>query len=364
MNKQKHTAKQVVLLGAGAMIPFGGPSTLGLTERIRANSTCDTIFRIIQKDYKDSCSFETLFSAVELLLEWSFSNESNGYISSLDTSIYKSVFQKADAFKYKSRDELWETYQIVANEIMEAIKDYDFFPITTGSHKGIDLDYLGDFIIDCSKKSSCKIYTLNYDRLIPRIVGKRVYVYEGIDNQKYSYDIKKFVNHPLTHFNLHGSIYLHYDSSNSLVLNDSPIGIGNSHLISGGNPNEHKIFLPIIAGYHKTQRILSEPFNWGAGVFMYDCNTCDELLIIGYSFGDPHINSFLECFIHTSSTNIVIVDYSQDLSLPRRTINRINRVFSQNTEFEQKDDGVYSNEDNKIIVYMKGFENYIKDYNC
>lgn len=362
MEKQQNIKKQVVLLGAGAMIPFGGPTTLELTERIRLNNMCDTIFRVIQKGYKDSCNFETLLSAIELLLEWSISNESNGYISSLDTSIYKSVFQKADVFRYKSKDELWEVYQIVVNGIIEAIKDYDYYPNYTECHKGIDSIYLKDYIINVSKNSSCKIYTLNYDRLIPRILGEEVDIYEGVVNQKYSYDINKFVNHPMTHFNLHGSIYLHYDYCNRIILNDYPLEIEKPYTISGGNPNEYKIFLPIIAGYHKSQRILSEPFNFGAGVFMYDCNTCDEIVIVGYSFSDPHINSIMGNFINKKSTNITIIDNSHDLSLPRRLENRIKRVFSLDTKFSLIDNGIYRDAENKITIYLEGFDKYLYNF--
>lgn len=361
MNNLSNTHKIVFLLGAGAMIPFGGPTTQAVTERVSIFATCKYLFGILQNRYKDSCNFETLLSAIELLLEWHSSTDSNKFIASQNTSIYKSIFQMANVFRFKTKEEIWEIYRNVINEIIEVIKDYDYYPDFTNRRKGIDPLCLKKYITYYSKTSLCKIYTLNYDRLIPRILGKDVDIYEGIDNRQYAYDIKRFVNHPLTHFNLHGSIYLHYDYK-GLILNDYPLEIENPYTISGGNPNEHKIFLPIIAGYHKSQRILSEPFNFGAGVFMYDCNTCDELLIVGYSFSDSHINSIIGNFINKESTYVTIIDYSLDLSLPKRLENRIKHVFNIETRFSQIDNGTYRDAENKIIIYLGGFDKYLCNF--
>lgn len=359
MKRNGQNIKQVILLGAGAMIPFNGPTTQEITNRLKIYSNVEQIYKIIQRDYVDPCNFETLISAVELLLEWQYSKENNSYLSSQDTSIYKSVFEKETAFRNITKDKLWEIYQTITNEIMEVIKDYDYYPDIIGRYNGLGKNYLRNFFIN--KSVLCKIYTLNYDRLIPRIFGRNDEIYEGVDKQRYTYDIKRFVNHPLTHFNLHGSIYLHYDS-NGLILNDDPLEIEKPYTISGGNPNEHKIFLPIIAGYHKSQRILSEPFNFGAGVFMYDCNTCDEIVIVGYSFRDPHINSMVGNFVNKKSTNITIIDYSHNMSLPRGLMNRIKHVFSLDAKFSLIDNGTYKDEENKITIYLGGFDKYLYNY--
>ena len=361
MNQIQHRQKKVILFGAGAMIPLGGPTVSQLTKKILIHDSCKYVYQNIQRYYKDDCDFETLLSAVEFLLEWSFSNDFGEYISSQHTSILKCVFEKASAYRFKSKDELWKIYETIVNEIIEVIKDYDFYPMVTGCQKGEALVHLKDFIINNSNRSDCKIYTLNYDRLIPCIVGEEVDVYEGIENQRYSYDINKFVNHPLTHFNLHGSIYLHYDYTNGLMLKDNPLELEKPYLLSGGNPNEYKIFLPIIAGYHKSQRIMSEPFNFGVGAFMYDCNTCDELLVVGYSFRDPHINSILRAFLKISSIKITIIDYNSESVLPRSLSNRINRIFTSNYHFVLKSKGVYTNEHNNVTINMNGFNKFIEE---
>lgn len=353
-----YKSKKVILLGAGAMIPFGGSTTQELTNRLLVYDKCNTIYKIIQKDYRDTCNFETLLSAVELLLEWSFSNEGSGYLTS--QSIYKSIFQKSSSFYYKSKIDFWELYKIIVNEIIESIKEYDYYPYAIEDCKDSSSIILQRYIIECRKKSALKIYTLNYDRLIPKMIKNEENIDEGIDNNRYSYDLIKFINHPMTYFNLHGSIYIHYDCS-GLTIKDYPVELEKPYTLSGGNPNEHKIFLPIIAGYHKSQRLLSEPFNFGAGAFMYDCNTCDELMIIGYSFGDPHINSILKNFINRSSANIVIIDYSHDISFPPLIKKRIDYVFNISTTFSVINNGIFFDKDNHIMVYLIGFEKFISE---
>ena len=353
--------KTTILLGAGAMIPFGGPSVRTITERLLIHKSCEYVYRVVQQGFEEKCNFETLISALELLLEWNLSNDKTRHLTFQDTSIYRNVFQLGIPFQYHTTDKVWEIYKEIVNDIIEVIKDYDSYPQYTGIRYGKNPTMLDSFVLKLQKESNLKIYTLNYDRLIPNVIGNKLEVYEGVECESFSYNLKKFSNHHLTYYNLHGSIYIDCNPYTGIKLLDRPVVLENAILITGGNPNEQKIFLPIIAGYHKSQRMMSQPFNFGLGAFMCDCDDCETIVIVGYSFSDPHINSILSNYIKTNKAEIIIVDYSFDYVLPRRMINIVKRVFKTDTDFDRVEDGVYRNTNDTITIFIKGFDNYI-DY--
>lgn len=354
--------KTTILLGAGAMIPFGGPSTNEIIERLLVHESCKYIYDVVQQGYEEQCNFESLLSALELLLEWNLSNDKTRHLTFHNTSIYRNVFQLALPFQYHNTDTVWEIYKQVINDIIEVIKDYDYYPQYTGCRNGKDPAILDSFISKCQEDSDLKIYTLNYDRLIPNVLGNKLDVYESIESESFSYDLKKFSNHHLTYFNLHGSIYIDYNPYTGIKLLDRPVELEHAIIINGGNPNEQKIFLPIIAGYHKSQRMMSQPFNFGLGAFMCDCDVCERIVIVGYSFSDPHVNSILSNYIKTNKTEIIIVDYTFDYVHTRSIINTARRAFKTKTDFEKVEDGIYRNTSDAITIFLKGFDNYIDDF--
>lgn len=354
--------KTTILLGAGAMIPFGGPSTKAITERLLVHESCRNIYKVVQQGYEEECNFESLLSALELLLEWNRSNDNTRHLTFRETSIYRNVFQLGFPFRYHTTDMVWDIYKQVVNDIIEVIKDYDYYPQYTGCRHGKDPAILDLFFSKYQEESNLKIYTLNYDRLIPNIIGNHLEVYEGIEGESFGYNLKKFSNHHLTYFNLHGSIYIDYNPYTGIKLLDRPVELENAIIMTGGNPNEQKIFLPIIAGYHKSQRLMSQPFNFGLGAFMCDCDECETIIIVGYSFSDPHINSILSSFIKDNTTKMIIVDFSSDMQLSGFMKSSIKRVFKTNYDFEKVGNGMFHNTNDTITIFLKGFELYIEDY--
>ncbi len=354
--------KTTILLGAGAMIPFGGPSTKTITDRLLIHKSCVDINTIVSEGYEEPCNFETMLSSLELLLEWNLSNDNTKHLTFRDTSIYRNVFQLGLPFQYYTTDKVWEIYKQVINDIIEVIKDYDYYPQYTGYRYGKDPAMLDMFISKFQEDSNLKIYTLNYDRLIPNVIGNHLEIYEGIEGESYGYNLKKFTNHHLTYYNLHGSIYINYNLYTGIQLLDRPVELEDAIIMVGGNPNEQKIFLPIIAGYHKSQRMMSQPFNFGLGSFMCDCDDCETIIIVGYSFSDPHINSILSNFIKTDNTKIIIVDYSSDYVPSHSMIYTIKRVFKTKDKFVKVEDGVYRDTSNTITIFQKGFDIYIENY--
>ena len=353
----QHKSKTTILLGAGAMIPYGGHKTEELSDRLLFNSSCRLLFKHIKNDIKGICNFETMLCALEQILEWKIATGNSNSDNDVFTKMLEPYFEYKNKF---SRKDLWIIYEEAINEIIGRVKEYDCY---TPSYP-IKREELANFILNKSRKSALKIYTLNYDRLLPNVINQvGGEIYEGIISKEFNYDIEKFVNHKLTHFNLHGSIYNDYKPGKGVTLSDEPIDFYHQYFIEGGNPQEQKIFLPFITGYSKSQRMMSEPFNFGLGAFMYDCNTSDRIFVAGYSFGDPHINSILKKFVKKDSTDIVIIDYSKNHTvLPECFRDYAYQVFNiPQSEFDTSKDGEYKEISSRLSVYLKGFETYIKE---
>ena len=107
---------------------------------------------------------------------------------------------------------------------------------------------------------------------------------------------------------------------------------------------------------------MSELSNFGIAAFMNDCNTCDRLIIAGYSFGDPYVNSILKKFVKFRSTEIIIVDYNHGSQLPERlTSIPYWRFGIPQAKFIEKGSIFILDKNPHIKLYVKGFEQYIFD---
>ena len=160
-----------------------------------------------------------------------------------------------------------------------------------------------------------KIYSTNYDTLCPQILSESS-VYTATCNdpsnaieQDFVYDLTSFNNHPLTYFFLHGCTKLRRDPGNRIkyCLIEQPLPI---YAIdnSAGNPDGLTYFSPIISGYNKLQQINGKPFIFGTQAFANDLQDSNTVLALGYSFSDPHINSYLSTFSKGNSIISVTKD--------------------------------------------------------
>ncbi len=65
----------------------------------------------------------------------------------------------------------------------------------------------------------------------------------------------------------------------------------------------------IITGFQKAQKAMITPFKQMQAAFDKDCFFSEEIYIIGYSFGDEHINATLRTALrHNDKLKIIIVD--------------------------------------------------------
>lgn len=349
--------KIVYLLGSGAMIEFGGPSTSRLTEGCKSivlNSFAIGTIPLLDKTYgSGNYNFETIIASVEYLLDWAVSNESQGKTTN-NTNVIASVLRP----KIVSIDSenLWILYSELINFIIQEVNNYDYY-IDNDNNQSL----LRRYFLNIKKKRKIKIYSLNYDRLIPHVIriNEGVNRLEGVsDDRYYNYNIKRFVTSSLTYFNLHGSTYLKIKAPYQIVLSTTPERLEYPIQQLGGSPNDIKLFSPIITGYSKSSRVLSEPFNFGFASFMADCANCKKIVIAGYSLSDPHINLLLKKLIFDKDKCVDIVDYDSE-----HDYSKIETKLLANTKclvnFKLTEYGARS-QDGKIKIFLDGFVEYLR----
>ncbi|WP_304518146.1 SIR2 family protein [Cecembia rubra] len=119
------------------------------------------------------------------------------------------------------------------------------------------------------------------------------------------------------HYNLHGSIYWDVDSENSNGfripnLRKVPypsLPVNYDHTVIQNEKGKSILVAGIITGYQKIQKGALTPFRQMKFAFDRDTITADKLIIVGYSFGDEHINAAIgEAIKSNPKLKIIIVD--------------------------------------------------------
>jgi len=233
-----------------------------------------------------------------------------------------------------------------------------------------------------------RMYTLNYDRNFKILMERSKYTYsvfEGFDcsdvvayGEKLRPNIKRILEDQNchSHYNMHGSVFWRAEARNHNQL-ELPEFFLSSFAHLEVNTDEYPtfqsergktIFLSnIITGYQKTQKGIFSPFKQMQSAFDRDCILGDTLYIIGYSFGDEHINSTIRTTIsENDEIKIVIVDPSFTKGTFDQTVAL--RIFASAKNLHQMQPKTLSHDKNihvffggKITVHTKTFLQYMKD---
>lgn len=127
------------------MIPFGGPTTQELTQRLMLNNNCKTSLSSIYNWKNKEVNFEFLLSSIENLLDWKLANEDNSINLVNSNLLVEPIFQ----YRFTSLRDIWDIYREAVNEIIEGVREYDH-NISSCPKK---LNSLANFVI-CKSKTS------------------------------------------------------------------------------------------------------------------------------------------------------------------------------------------------------------------
>lgn len=376
----------MLLLGAGFPMIWGAPSSNKLLNKIIEDRKYiydsdktwgfflyDTLVSFYEGGEDTSVNFETVLAALEAILNYYFAT-TNGGRTTYNTSLTPAIFTIKEAIgnivshEGDVRKYCFDMYKHFVQLILDSIEDYDS---KVYEQEGINILF-NKFIMNLlSKNYSVKIYSTNYDSVVPQIIsnvkiytGEQCRLHQGIT---YKPDYIRNRESRLSYFSLHGSIYwdirFNYDNYYEVVKSSFVEGV-KPLSADGGNPNEQLIFSPIIVGYTKTQRCMSFPFSIGFTNFINDCCDCDKILTIGYSFSDPHINSIIHNHINHRKVqliNIGLVDNNcsfDDTNEYLRISGFVKRIYK-----EREDEEWFYSVNNEFLSYKKGTALFLENVN-
>lgn len=414
--------RAVILMGAGAAIPFGGKTTSEITDTICSENRFTTksgvpIFLAMRKYlaelYKvdiNRIDFERIFHFIMYLQEIYFTKRRN--LPSLTShSIY--ALEKIDHeiyddfFHYEILNRNNEGVIAKFHDGIDYKRTQDPDSVLINNYRKSFLNRLSrccDYAFPASLQNTIyrkqfykylnhlnnngfvlRIYTLNYDNLVPDVFeehqGYRIfngfnesgYTSDQFDHKLYDYNVSEIIekNDINSYFNLHGSFYWFFERSNNLInINDKivfckdPIKEPSEMIYGMSNPNNPIYYNTIITGYDKLQRMVLEPIKAMNNSFYLDCLNANSITTIGFSFNDPHIASILENTYSNKKPKFLHIG----LEDPKDGFSH-GELFSlgkiTNAHFNRKDflpnERTYTTKNGEFTVFRNGFDEFLND---
>lgn len=383
--KSRQRNKQIViLLGAGAAMPWGGISSRQIKNLFIADATYQTVdgitigrylFDVLDDFYGHDCSnFETFIATLETILNYVLNATNIGGINEGNTSFTPAILKLKDEIDILLTEKTIEEKRIYCGDLFRHFVNLVIDRIDEYNNNVFDyrFEIVNNNLIAFVKYFLCrnysvKFYTTNYDNIVPQLLGESFKVYEGLYKsplleKRFNFDLDAFRIARLSHFNIHGSIFLKHTIVG--IQYETLYSSFTQHLthalaINAGNPSERLLFSPIITGYNKTQRMVNKPFNLGFSALTNDLNDCEGLITVGYSFSDPHVNCILSSFTSWKKAKFIhVTKYDGDFDNPS------NREFFQLDSvtkiYTKEEDNIWLHDiNNRKHIYKQGFDHFL-----
>lgn len=322
------------------------------------------IYNILKNNglHENEINFETLINCVdELIVHYSYSNKkekkqsihksifqvinedfiNNFDVESSNGDTFKLIYPKGEKTDYEKPSynnespEQFYYIQLLNNiltSINSAVSNYSYHSpnnsnIIKEKNKTVNENFQKwvTQICDCN---ILRIYTLNYDRVF-KILTKEINIdlFEGftyddeIPVSGILPDIKKIITdfESNVHYNLHGSIFWNVNNPELPYRNFLPfITLHPYPKLNVNNPitaciqsekGNSMVISNIVTGFQKIQKTAVAPFKQMQYSFDKDCFIADEIVIVGYSFGDNHINYSLKLALqYNQNIRITLID--------------------------------------------------------
>ena len=415
--------RTVFLFGAGATLPWGSPTTAELTQLIReigfkTKNNDVTITEFIYQQLRANgysayeVNFETIISVIEELIIYYSQFTAEAKVPSL-LSVFLASRHETELLNYSieggtarhgyqlqipadvdypfskpayqneapSQFFFQQLLALLLTELTARIHRYAYHT-DSNPMKSVENEMSKLFVSwmkRLSGNSILRLYTLNYERIFKILLARAgMHVFEGFDCEEYvdrklRADVSRIQNdiESHVHYNLHGSAFWEVVELDQKQLPNPEIVLPSDFALPlTNNPASVQIekgktllVTNIITGYQKAQRGMITPFKQMQAAFDRDCCMAEEVYVIGYSFGDEHINESLKTAIrHNSKLRITIVD-------PMFLENRLDHKFAvqffpfrQDTEMRPRkvETNCYSYFGDAFMVYTMGFQEFLE----
>jgi len=323
----------LVLMGAGASVGFGAPSTACLTKSIEERILADRLakeykadyawFKIKSEltkyyreeshpyyDYQNIVNFEHIYHCAHEL------------VSTFELTLPNAVGYGPDNLRYprgpvavkyrpvlvpfieRRTNTTKQSLQVLIQHIVDSIQE----KISTAcKNPKENLDLLRKFIEKLQENYITRIYTTNYDNFILQ-ASPDLYTGFSINHESGSkrFDRQGFWAHfnQDSVFHLHGSVHINfgirsasdpdfgsfcwYDSLDEALTHRGRTS--DMRNMDGGST----VRTPIITGLNKISPLQQMPFSYYHSCLSCDAMAADIIYVIGYGLNDLHINTWLK----------------------------------------------------------------------
>lgn len=407
-SEMKCSMKRItILLGAGAMIEATGLGTGVLTDKVFESckkyklKSGEEILREFAKDfakkhsktmYPKDASFEDLFDILECYMD--YQNQDFNDTGSVILSTIK------DKYIVDDKTALFGLRRDFLDTINNAINEYDQEYSKEGA-------WMTSFFHSLIKNEKCflDVFTLNYDTWMEQILGNYVdgfidinkfnglkNAYDGLMRFSPSVYLNPLNNHTISH--LHGQICfeesdLKSEDVNAFMFEEQEYtlykystfkqaqDLRNRRIRSNLNSQSGHTIFPtnIITGRMKTDKMVWSPMQIYMHGLMKALMNNEDLIIIGYGFGDLYVNTLLFQYLqkHKDNKRVRLITYCSEKQFDDEVCAYHSLFQGRQAVFAQCMMGnpgwctynrksYYESKVSDAGIYIDGFKKYSEDY--
>ena len=203
---------------------------------------------------------------------------------------------------------------------------------------------------------------LNYDTWVEKSLNRynngfvRAELYPGIPDE-YSIFKKSMVTssdnsnrlcHPHGCVNYGGPLIGKPHGDAEICLWDRCISISKHEMQYSEGDSSKPVLSPIVTGKRKKRNFYYEPFKTYYDLIEGPMASNEVILIIGYGFGDPHINEVIRKYKKNSGKHLIVIS-----PFSKKTKEAIRTVCEYDVELT---DGVWKSDDDYAVWFISGFK--------
>ncbi len=340
-----------ILLGAGAASIWNGPSTSEINSKFEEDTTYSLedgrtvgsiIFDRLRDHYGRShiVNFETFINLLEQIYDFVISESNEGGTDPTNTSMLPLLFNLNDLTNeiYNPHNQNLPNLHLERDPVIrkriyfgDIIKHYlriirseiNNYEWPNDINAGIN-SALYQWLSSIRSKFSIRMYTTNYDRIIPEILDHHGQSYfdgfnRTVTNGRSIPDVQRICHNSddIIYYQLHGSTHWEVAESDFSVVDfrlvREGIPVRDLYSFHMGSPGQILLKTNIITGYSKPQRIMQSPINAMYSSFLQDCMRASYILTSGFSFGDPHLKKIIINSLFATNTKFLNITNKENV---------------------------------------------------
>jgi len=403
---------RLVLFGAGASVPFFDPrlSTQFLTNTLSSATTWDMLLRRYCKLMKDTnevdpniiagvlarlsartpkLNFEEVIEVIDKIASFNF--------DSSDNKVFHTILSYFGAERDDPYCMVWDNVPFLCRQLIaEAIVGLEAIGKSREYNRLLTLQ--SDFFDFLVAEGATYLVSLNYDEIIPESMANAKLgslITTGFESADDEFSVSSFFASKHTISYVHGHVRFTKDDGGIVLQPDGATAnkIRWEHLSDitlkqtrtlGDSKYAYNFNTFLVTGQSKESTFDENPYAAYYAKLARDVFSVDEIVLIGYSFGDNHLNRLFLNFLGIKSSNTVrIVTYHPDpidmiqdgttegsfihSALQAASINNIplktpNGDYKYSRQVEEINRVGYGALAPRLHMYKKGYDQFLEEF--